>query len=112
MPYKPLHPCSQPGCPTLTATRACPPHTTEASRQYRFVRPPDAFYRTAPWRTMRQTMLDYAPHCTCGAPATLVDHIIPIRQGGPALDERNLQTMCDSCHSRKTRHEQVLPYRR
>ena len=42
----------------------------------------------------------------CGRPAgksAHVDHIVPKRQGGTdELD--NLQTLCQSCHSRKTAH--------
>ena len=105
MPHKALVPCAHPGCPTLVASRTCPPHTIAASRIYRATRPPDAFYRTSQWRKLRQVMLEYAPYCICGAPATEVDHITPIRQGGAPLDERNLQTMCKGCHSRKTRAE-------
>ena len=35
-------------------------------------------------------------------PATMVDHITPIRQGGRALDMENLQSLCWSCHSAKS----------
>lgn len=37
--------------------------------------------------------------------ATLVDHIVPIKKGGACLDMDNLQSMCDSCHNRKTAKE-------
>jgi 5-methylcytosine-specific restriction protein A len=34
------------------------------------------------------------------------DHIVPISQGGSRYDVANGQTLCASCHSRKTRAEQ------
>ena len=30
------------------------------------------------------------------------DHIIPISLGGPEFDMRNLQTLCEDCHKKKT----------
>jgi 5-methylcytosine-specific restriction protein A len=38
-------------------------------------------------------------------PATLVDHITPLREGGERLNERNLQPLCVHCHAQKTRAE-------
>ena len=35
----------------------------------------------------------------------VVDHIIPIKQGGKELCSDNLQSLCHSCHNRKTRLE-------
>lgn len=35
-----------------------------------------------------------------------VDHIIPIRVGGPPLDDKNLQSLCDQCHATKTIEDQ------
>jgi 5-methylcytosine-specific restriction endonuclease McrA len=34
------------------------------------------------------------------------DHIIPIQQGGPIWDESNMQALCLSHHSKKTKEEQ------
>lgn len=44
---------------------------------------------------------------TCGSVGRLeVDHIIPVRAAPErAYDLTNLQTLCSSCHSRKTRVE-------
>lgn len=42
------------------------------------------------------------PTCrVCGARATDVDHVVPKRAGGPDAHS-NLQSLCHSCHSRKT----------
>ena len=38
-------------------------------------------------------------------PATLVDHIVPLPEG-PRLDMDNLQSLCRSCHAKKTAADQ------
>jgi 5-methylcytosine-specific restriction protein A len=59
----------------------------------------------ARWRRLRLMFLREHPLCAlCGAPATEVDHIIPIRLGG-SNDAANLQALCKSCHSAKTARE-------
>jgi 5-methylcytosine-specific restriction protein A len=35
----------------------------------------------------------------------VVDHIIPMAQGGAKYDEENLQALCKSCHDKKTAKE-------
>lgn len=43
------------------------------------------------------------PACAvCGRFASQVDHIVPIADGGRMYDESNLQSLCTSCHSKKT----------
>lgn len=45
------------------------------------------------------------PVCVvCDAPATDVDHILPKRRGGTD-QESNLQSLCSTCHNRKTNRE-------
>jgi 5-methylcytosine-specific restriction endonuclease McrA len=34
------------------------------------------------------------------------DHVVPVSQGGARYDVANGQTLCRSCHGRKTRREQ------
>jgi 5-methylcytosine-specific restriction protein A len=37
--------------------------------------------------------------------ATVVDHVLPIKDGGERFESCNLQSLCVSCHNRKTAHE-------
>jgi 5-methylcytosine-specific restriction protein A len=66
------------------------------------------------WQKKRLAKLHEEPFCEgkrlrdgrrCWMPATDVDHVIPLSQGGDDSPE-NLQSMCHSCHSRKTQREQ------
>tara|TARA_R110000751_G_scaffold108446_6_gene205062 strand:+ start:2089 stop:2457 length:369 start_codon:yes stop_codon:yes gene_type:complete len=43
-------------------------------------------------------------HCQ-NAAATMVDHIVPLKQGGERLALSNLQPLCHSCHAIKTAKE-------
>ncbi len=62
------------------------------------------------WQRLRRAVLAAEPLCrACKERGRLtvaneVDHIVPIVEGG--TDERsNLQALCKSCHSAKTRRE-------
>ena len=67
-----------------------------------------AFYTSAEWRAVRAQKLREQPLCEeClrhgyVRAAKLVDHVTPIRDGGARLDFNNLQSLCWSCHSRKS----------
>lgn len=61
------------------------------------------------WRKARAEFLRLFPWCTCGAPATTVDHKVPHR-GDQRLfwDRNNWQPLCAHCHnSRKQRLERT-----
>ena len=72
---------------------------------------PNQFYRNAPWRHLRKSWLEDNPLCKdCRdnkrlTPATVVDHVKPIRLGGAPLDRNNLMSLCKSCHARKSAKE-------
>ena len=85
----------------------CEEHRKSNNVCSRFFRS-DAFKE---WKTLRKKFLDEHPLCACCllegryTPARIVDHIVPIRQGGKPLDEGNLQVLCWSCHSKKSDKE-------
>jgi len=70
-----------------------------------------AHYKSDDWRAKRIRVLtrDAFVCRSCGrvasGQAAHVDHIVPLEDGGSDQDE-NLQTLCRSCHGRKTRAEQ------
>jgi 5-methylcytosine-specific restriction enzyme A len=35
----------------------------------------------------------------------VVDHVVPLKDGGARFDRANLQPLCVSCHNRKTARE-------
>lgn len=65
------------------------------------------------WDQVRQKVLERDDHACqqCGASETgsdgplQVDHIDRVADGGHPFDERNLQTLCRSCHEAKTAAE-------
>jgi 5-methylcytosine-specific restriction enzyme A len=85
------------------------------------------FYYTAIWRRVRLAHIMEYPLCeTCKkkgetTPATDVDHIIPINPENPwdykdkpywnPIDSVNLQSLCKSCHAKKTGAEKGAEYR-
>jgi 5-methylcytosine-specific restriction protein A len=70
-----------------------------------------AHYQTADWRAKRERILvrDAFVCRACGRVVSgheaNVDHIVPLEDGGSDRDD-NLQTLCRSCHGKKTRGEQ------
>jgi len=70
-----------------------------------------AHYTSKNWRAKRERILvrDSFRCASCGVIATgqaaHVDHVRPLEEGGTDADE-NLQTLCASCHGRKTIAEQ------
>jgi 5-methylcytosine-specific restriction protein A len=56
----------------------------------------------ASWQQLRARVLRESPNCEeCGQPATDVDHIVAIADGG--TDARsNLRALCNTCHKRYT----------
>lgn len=58
---------------------------------------------TTKWQGARAEYLAAHSLCSCGRPATVVDHITP-HKGDQKLfwDRKNWQPQCHPCHSRKT----------
>jgi len=101
--------CAQPGCPEIAVVGAyCPAHAVSSRREYVDNRPSAArrgYDRE--WRTLRTRYLREHPDCElCGSNDRVqVDHIVPLANGGARLDPNNLQTLCFTHHSQKTRRE-------
>ena len=114
MPRKPLKPCAVNGCPNLTDKTYCEFHRKQRNISYsRFDRDKEMqlFYKSKAWRMLRASYLEEHPLCEeCQRngrlkPAEMVDHIVPIKQGGEPLDTSNLQALCWSCHSIKSHQD-------
>ena len=112
MPSRPGRMCSVPGCGGLAAAGGsrCAAHGPRESR-------PSAARRGygARWRRVRVMFLGSNPVC-CDpfglhsdrvVAATDVDHVVPRALGGGERAD-NLQSLCHSCHSYKTRRERGM----
>ncbi len=110
MPRRLLTPCLVSGCPQLGERGRCAEHAPAAKRErnraYDHTRGSAASRGYGPtWRRLRLMHLRREPLCReCRAPATDVDHVIPLARGG-ASHEDNLQSLCHSCHAQKTNRE-------
>tara|TARA_R110002020_G_scaffold466850_1_gene689882 strand:+ start:2740 stop:3093 length:354 start_codon:yes stop_codon:yes gene_type:complete len=69
-------------------------------------------YQTKQWKGTRSHHIRMNPICKqCKeedgrvVPGEVVDHIIPVRQGGKPFDFDNLQTLCHDHHNIKSRME-------
>ena len=115
MPRKPKTPCRYPGCPNLVDGGGyCDKHKAKTEKEYNtYFRDKKAqrFYESSEWKRLRASKLAVTPYCEeCfrhgnATKATMVDHIKPIKQGGAPLDIHNLQSLCWSCHSKKSIEE-------
>jgi 5-methylcytosine-specific restriction protein A len=116
MPSRAPTPCRYPGCGAVLATPGfCPQHRANVHQDYgRARRGFDAevgFYQSRQWRVVRAAFLREHPLCgLCSArggliPARVVDHVVPVKDGGTRYLASNLQALCVSCHNRKTARE-------
>ena len=70
-----------------------------------------SFYNSKRWRALRNYFIQKHPLCAqCKRDgiitgAQMVDHIKPITMGGSSVDQKNLQTLCNSCHAKKSGRE-------
>ena len=71
-------------------------------------------YQSKKWKKLRKFVLERDKHlcqiCLDGSrvtPGNVVDHKIPIKQGGAQLHPANLQTLCEVCHAKKSQKERM-----
>lgn len=57
------------------------------------------------WRTSNPICITHGCNVVCLDKAGSTDHIIAVSQGGAGYDKRNFQTMCHTCHNRKSNLE-------
>lgn len=109
--HKTPRPCAHPGCAALVVEgQYCDKHKRDSVQSFRNCGKERRLYDSVRWRMLRLDQLMCEPFCRLCAShglrvqATDVDHIIPHR-GDPTLfyNRSNLQSLCHSCHSRKTR---------
>ena len=113
MANKPLRPCRHPGCPELTREGWCPSHKPKPAPR-RESAAWHGWYNLPVWTDtdLRPGQLLREPFCRECARlgtrtwATDVDHIRD-HKGDWSLftDPSNLESLCHSCHSRKTARE-------
>ena len=127
MPSSPLKYCSQPGCPQKVTGGACEDHR-KGSEQQRGSASSRGY--GARWRAIRKAWIASHPFCgdrLSGASAEhslcasqgnmilgeVVDHIIPHKQDQHLMwSEANFQTLCTTCHNRKTGNEGGIVYKK
>jgi 5-methylcytosine-specific restriction protein A len=108
-PMADLNVCTTPGCPNLTRSRYCTACAAPA-RQVSDTRRPTARQRgyDRQWEKIRAHHLREHPDCAvpgCPNPATEVDHVVPITEGG-THHAGNLRSMCHPHHSSRTARDQ------
>jgi HNH endonuclease. len=110
MTIKPLKPCKHAGCRAYAEKEGyCLKHYKERFSYYfqdKRISPSKLGYNRR-WDHARKEFLKLHPLCViCGCPATEVDHIIPHR-GNKQLfwNVNNWQSLCHTCHSKKTARE-------
>lgn len=109
MAQKPLRPCRKPGCPNLTRDGWCPEHRPSKAPK-RQSASWHWMYLTKTWtEELRPTQLLLEPFCReCAkrglrVTATRVDHVEDHEGDWEKFkDPQNLQSLCESCHNRKT----------
>ena len=114
MPVKARKICKHPGCKELVEGVYCDAHRPEPipwqkKTGTRKENPYRQWYADPLWRKIRANQLAKWPLCeeclSVGVitPAKVVDHIIPHRGKWTVFtDTENLQSLCESCHNRKT----------
>lgn len=113
MVLKPLRPCRHPGCQTLTREAYCPAHKPKKAPRRESAQW-HSWYSLPIWTDdLRPGQLLREPFCReCArrgirTRATDVDHVVDHKgDWSRFIDRTNLESLCHSCHSRKTMADQ------
>lgn len=113
MAMKPPRPCRHPGCSVLTREGYCPAHKPQKAARLESAEW-HGWYNLPIWTNdLRPAQLMREPFCReCArrgirTRATDVDHVKDHKGNWPLfVDRGNLESLCHSCHSRKTMREQ------
>lgn len=112
MPSRVLRPCAYKGCGNLVESGYCEVHRAMAAaaapehhREWQHL------YNSARWRKIRARQMRREPWCAeclkrgVFTPSTDVDHITPHRGDIVLFFRGPLQSLCHSCHAKKTAME-------
>ena len=114
MPRKPAKVCEHPGCGTKTHIgNYCDTHRPKPKSGFNVERKEGyyTFYNSSRWRKLSKAYRRRHPLCVnCKengktTEAKHTDHKVSTEEGGALYDWNNLQSLCVSCHSRKTSEE-------
>jgi len=113
MPAKAPRPCPKHGCNKLVKSGYCAEHTKKRSQTRLYDKQRGSAAKRGydrRWRKFTSYYLAHNPTCQLnsycdGAPAVLVDHVIPLAQGGAHCSIANSQASCQACHNAKTAKE-------
>lgn len=98
------HFCNHAGCRALTAETYCPEHARMHEVRVDLRESSDKRGYDSRWQQVRARFLRRNPlceHCLAKGRAVMAGvahHVVPISEGGPRLDPRNLQALCRDCH--------------
>ncbi len=112
MAQKPLRPCRHPGCPELTRDGWCPAHKPrqaarrESAAWHGWYSLPIWTEGLRPGQLLREPFCQECARKGVRTRATDVDHIRDHKGDWALFTARdNLQSLCHTCHSRKTMRE-------
>ena len=99
--------CKQPGCANTTHEVYCEEHKSKRYDTDRASAAKRGY--DSRWQRYRKWFLGKNPLCVeCGRLATVVDHIEPHKGSRDKFwDISNHQSLCESCHNRKTASEEM-----
>ena len=98
--------CPKHGIYTTNRCDICHKQTAKVYNEQSRSKESTAVYNTRRWKKLRAAQLSREPLCVnivvCGNVATIVDHVVEIRDGGEPFSIENLESMCQCCHNTKT----------